>query len=175
MGDDMRSSEIEGDVGCLNEMGFIGNLSTEQISVVAVTTCHVRLIHRDVCSAVLEKFGEKLESLEAGSVIAAVAATKKALGDVQWQAKHAPPKEETTTERRTDWLLEGDPIFKRAQCGERFLQFLEDHLEDRIFFHGQTINDVRDPNAQFLFILRCGEVELKRPDGTASRIEDKLG
>jgi len=174
MGDDMRSSEIEGDVGCLNEMGFIGNLSKEKITVVAVTTCHVRLIHRDVCNQILDNFGEKLDSLESGLVISAVLATKRAIRDAQWQARHAPPKEEKV-ERRTDYLLEGDPIFKRAQCREGFLQFLEDNLEDRIFFHGQVINDVKDPNAQMLYILRCGEVELKRPDGTPSRIEDKQG
>mmetsp|Transcript_28221 Transcript_28221/g.62412 ORF Transcript_28221/g.62412 Transcript_28221/m.62412 type:complete len:1133 (-) Transcript_28221:71-3469(-) len=102
------------------ELGLLGMQEKRSFSVVARTTCQVRVLYRSMLLRILEQRQETLHRMP------------------QFLRKHYNEKQKSVA---TMEMLRQVPPFCDTECGEDFLQFLLEHLEDAVFLPGQTILD----------------------------------
>lgn len=117
------------------ELGLLGLSDVQTCTVIAQTVCYSRVIHREVLMKLLEGHGESLESMVG-----------------------LPPGEDLRG-FKTGEQLRHTGVFGRAACSDGFLDFVAQHLEERLFLKGQPIVSGSDSDKRSIYILRQGHAD----------------
>mmetsp|Transcript_40815 Transcript_40815/g.75939 ORF Transcript_40815/g.75939 Transcript_40815/m.75939 type:complete len:1164 (-) Transcript_40815:27-3518(-) len=120
---------------CFGELGFFGMQHHRTASVVAQTVCQVRVLFRSVFLQKLQDHGESLHLQDMSKFMAerydkAIKAPTVALREVK--------------------------LFQQVGCSNEFLDFVAQHLEDRVYLAGQKILDEHSPEDKCMYLLGHG-------------------
>lgn len=136
---DSSASEDQGPV-CFGELGLLGMQEVRTATVVVQSVCHVRVLYRDNFLKTLQSNSESLQMEQ-----------MRGFFENRYKDNHrAPPKK----------VLQEVKIFKEVGCSDSFLDFLAQHLEDRIFLSGQKIIDETVPDDRCMYLLAQGLVKV---------------
>jgi len=120
------------------DLCLLGIRTTRSASIRALSVCQARVLHS---SLFLRTVNAMNEVILASNVV----------------VRDDADKAESETE-----ALGRIKIFAAGQCGEAFLRFMADHLEDRMYLGAQTIIKEGDEDDNCLFLISRGTVEVSK-------------
>lgn len=124
---------------CFGELGLLGMQKVRSASVVAYSVCQVRVLYRSVFMKALEDHGESLQLQRMDAFL-----------ERRYDNSQMQPLQK----------LKEVQIFKEVGCGEAFLDFLAQHLEDRMYLAGQKIIDENNSEDRCMYILSSGSAKV---------------
>mmetsp|Transcript_100022 Transcript_100022/g.173584 ORF Transcript_100022/g.173584 Transcript_100022/m.173584 type:complete len:1371 (+) Transcript_100022:74-4186(+) len=133
---------------CFGELGLLGMQQVRSATVVAQTVCQMRVLYRKMFLRSLEEHGESLSSMAHF-----------------FEQRYSEGQGQTPTSK-----LREVPIFREVGCKEDFLDFLGQHLEDRMYIQGQKIIDERMPDDRCMYIIGNGSVTVLKNDVEVARL-----
>lgn len=117
---------------CLGELGLLGMEPLHGTTVTAQSVCVVRIVHRPVFLRALQERGD--------------VATHQAITEMA-QARQQGRRRSILA---LDWFREST-ILKDPRCGQEFLSFLAERLEERVFLADETIiDDTSDERCMYI-------------------------
>lgn len=130
---------------CFGELGLLGIQQLRTASIVAHSICQVRVLYRSAFMKALEDHHESLDMARLSDFL------KKRYHGGGLQAVSATPALQT---------LKEVGIFNESGLSEPFLEFLSQHLEDRIYLVGQKIIEENVADDRCMYILGQGEAKV---------------
>lgn len=124
---------------CFGELCLLGMQKTRTACIMAVSTCQVRMLHRNAFTMALEESHQCLDTQRMQDFLTA-------------RYKGTPYADKPPTIS----CLREIEIFQEVGCCDGFLDFLNNHLEDRFFLGGQKIIDENLADDRSMFILGKG-------------------
>mmetsp|Transcript_65632 Transcript_65632/g.140304 ORF Transcript_65632/g.140304 Transcript_65632/m.140304 type:complete len:1222 (-) Transcript_65632:72-3737(-) len=123
-------SSVNDEPAAFGQLALLGYQRSADVTVTCQSVCHVRVLHRQLFRSILDACGE---SQQAGVPF------KEQIDRPSWPAKALHQ-------------LRALPLFKQLLCQKAFLDFLWQHLQDCIFFPGQSVLDTGEAGRCICFL-----------------------
>eukprot|EP00929_Paragymnodinium_shiwhaense_P053952 TRINITY_DN27047_c0_g2_i1.p1 TRINITY_DN27047_c0_g2~~TRINITY_DN27047_c0_g2_i1.p1 ORF type:complete len:1031 (-),score=251.33 TRINITY_DN27047_c0_g2_i1:105-3197(-) len=142
---------------CYGELGIVGLETATTPKITAKTVCHMRFMHKDLFRRALHADSEK-HNMDA-----------KVHEMVEFAKKHAKGLKSRITGAQR---LGEAKMFKEVGCSDKFLKFLGECLEDRLFIKGQCIIAEGASDDRSMYILSQGHVSVVTNGVEVTRLSD---